>query len=65
MNGNTDALPDRFRTIETCVLLARPRAGGLVPEAEAASLDEFADRGIAAELAVRKGVGEGRAPAAG
>ena len=55
MSGQTHALLERLRAMETRVLLTRYRAGGLLPEAEASLLEVLAERGHIAEALERKG----------
>lgn len=54
MNRQLRALLDRFGAMETQVLLLRYRAGGLLPEAEAALIEVLSDRGYAGEALERK-----------
>jgi len=58
MSSQTHALLERFRAMETRILLMRYRAGGLLPEAEAALLEVLADRGCAADMLARTGTEE-------
>lgn len=55
MTGQTQAFFHHFRAMDTHVLLARYRSGGLLPEAEAALLEVLADRGCAVEALEGKG----------
>lgn len=54
MNGQSRELLDRFGAMAAHVLLLRYRAGGLLPEAEAALLEVLSDRGYAGEALERK-----------
>jgi len=54
MNAELRALLDRFGAMETHVLLLRYRAGGLLPEAEAALIEVLSDRGYAGEVLEQK-----------
>lgn len=47
MTQQTQALFHHYRAMDTRILLARYRSGGLLPEAEAALLEVLADRGYA------------------
>lgn len=54
MTGQTQAFFHHYRTMDTRVLLARYRSGGLLPEAEAALLEVLADRGYTVEASENK-----------
>ena len=56
MTGNTQAFFHHYRAMDTRVLLARYRSGGLLPEAETALLEVLADRGHTVEASEDKGV---------
>ncbi len=49
MTGQMQAFFHHYRAMDTRVLLARYRTGGLLPEAEAALLEVLADRGYIVE----------------
>ena len=55
MTGQTQDFFHHYRAMDTRVLLARYRSGGLLPEAEAALLEVLADRGYAVEALEDKG----------
>lgn len=54
MSSQLRVLLDRFGAMETRVLLLRYRAGGLLPEAEAALLEVLSERGYAGAVLERK-----------
>lgn len=58
MTRQTQDFFHHYRAMDTRVLLARYRSGGLLPEAEAALLEVLADRGYTAEALEDKGAGE-------
>lgn len=54
MSERTRDFFHQYRAMDTRILLARYRSGGLLPEAEAALLEVLADRGYAAEALERR-----------
>lgn len=63
MTGQMQALFHHYRAMDTRVLLARYRSGGLLPEAEAALLEVLADRGYTVETPEDNAADEIFAPA--
>lgn len=57
MSERTQDFFHHYRVMDTRILLARYRSGGLLPEAEAALLEVLADRGCAVELETQSAAG--------
>ncbi|MEO8777496.1 MAG: hypothetical protein ABI389_02385 [Rhodanobacter sp.] len=58
MSGQTQDFFHHYRAMDTHILLARYRSGGLLPEARLALLEVLADRGHAVEGLEDKGADE-------